>query len=219
MNLYHKTFGTLVGVALAGLMISGAYAGKGDGGAKDGCSAQKGGSGLLSVCRDCGRRSHCDAVCRLKKEPLTKKVTCWTSEKEPVCLPGPSKRGCRQCTEVSCKDGTVGLGNCCQGKDGGQMKKVVWFEWCVPGVDKDGNSKCSHTRTRKKLMRKEIEVPIKDAYKYSWETVKLCKKCAGKYDTAPAPEEADADIPNPPPVDARILYGKRVVERLVSHTE
>ena len=212
MKLYHKTFATLVGVASLGLIISAAYAGDGNCGAKDGCGPRKGGLGLLGICRDCGCRNGCDAVCRLKKEPLTKKVTCWTSEREPICLPGPSKQGCRHCTTVPCDD-KAGTKDCCA-----NSKKVVWRDWSVPGVDKNGDSKCSHIRNRKKLMRKEIEVPIKGAYKYSWETVKLCKGCADKYDTAPGPEEADGDVPEPPAIEARILYSKPVVER-ISHSE
>ncbi len=218
MNLNHKTFATLMGVVLSGLILGASYAGDGKGDAKGGCGAQKGGHGLLGICRDCGCRNDCDAVCRLKKEPLTKRITCWKSEKEPICLPGPSKQGCRHLTTASCDDGKAGLEDCCPRKNA-NSKKVVWYEWCIPGLDKNGDSKCSHTRNRKKLMRREIEVPIKGAYKYSWETVKLCKKCSGKYETAPSPEEADVDIPEPPPVDARILYGKPVVERMASYTE
>jgi hypothetical protein len=126
MNLYHKTFATLVGVVSIGLTISAAYAGDSNCGTKDGCGSRKGGLGLLGMCRDCGCRNDCDAVCRLKKEPLTKKVTCWTSEKEPVCLPGPSKRGCRQVECVSCDDGKGAKDTCSKGHS--QTKKVVWFD-------------------------------------------------------------------------------------------
>jgi len=218
MNLYRKTIAMLFGVVLAGLIISAAYAGDGKCDAKDDCGSRKCGLGLLGLCRDCGCRNDCDTVCRLKKEPLTEKVTCWTSEKEAICLPPRSKKGCRNSTEVSCKDGKAGVEDSCR-KDRGQSKKVVWFDWSVPGLDKNGESKCSRTRTSKKLMRKEIEVPIKGAYKYSWETVKLCKDCADKYDTAPAAEDTDADIPDPPVIEARILYGRPVVERTVSYNQ
>ncbi|MBL7040559.1 MAG: hypothetical protein ISR77_18130 [Pirellulaceae bacterium] len=216
MNLSHKTFATLVGVVLAGLVVNAAYAGGGD--TKGGCSP-KSGLSLLGGCRDCGCRNDCNVVCRLKKEPLTKKVTCWTSEEEPICLPGPSKRGSRHSTDVSCTDGKAGYEGCCPEKGHSHLKRVVWFEWCIPSVDKKGVSDCSHSCTRKKLMRKEIEVPIKGAFKYSWETVDLCKKCVDDYDTTPTPEEAGADVPTPPPVEARILYGKRVVERMASYNE
>ena len=200
MNSGLKIIAALAGVVLAGWLGNTALAG---GGGKDG-AVSPGKHWLWSRCARCGRWRDCEAVCRLKKEPLTRKITCWTSETEPVCLPGPSRRACRHVEHVSCDAADKheadenDAGKCPSRHD----KKIVWFDWCIPGEDKDATGACHRVATRKKLMRKEIEVPIKGAYRYRWETLPLCKSCAAQPD-APTPAEPADEVPPAPPVEAR----------------
>jgi hypothetical protein len=220
MNVSYKKLGTLVAVLVAGLIISSAYAGGGDCGKGDcgkGACSQKGGLGLLGGCHDCGCKDACK-VCRLVEKPLTRTVTCYKCEHEPICLPGPSKRGCRNVECVSCddhkgcKDGSCGQKGC---GDCGSTKKVVWWDWNIGGKGKGGcdiGACGGKSRTKIKLMKKEMEVEIKGATEYKWEVVDLCKGCEQKSKDLAPMIEGDAEVPPPPAVEARMIYGKPVVK-------
>jgi hypothetical protein len=199
MYVAQKTFATLLGVVLAGLMTSAAVAGDG--------ALQKAG-----CCADCGLKGGCGQyglhkVCRLKCEPKTEKITVYKCECEPVCLPCCSKIVGLNSTCVDCDaKGYKGGKGCC-----GCQKKICWFDFCPRGA-----KECH----KKRLYKKEVEVPIKGAVEYKWEVVDLCKGCKDKaIEDAPAVDPAD-DIPEPPPVDvqAQLIYGKPVVERMASAT-
>jgi len=182
---------TLLGVLLAGLMTNSAYA-VGPLQKVDGCCAR---CGCDPGC--------CNAVCRLVKEERELKVTCWSSECKPVCLPCCSKRGCRN-AECACNGGK---GGCCDGKNGAQKadgccgigaKKFVWFDYC-PGSAK--------MRCKKHLMKKTVTKKVPG---YKWVVEDLCKGCEAKAKADAPVVEPDAEVPEPPAVDARMIYGKPV---------
>lgn len=192
--MYQNSLLTLISVLLAGLMISSVDAGPGQ--KDDGC-AQKGG------CARCGCDAGCcNAVCRLVKEERELKVTCWTSECKPVCLPCCSHRGCRHC-EPACGGKGKGCGDkgSCQ-KGGGLCgiggKKFVWFDY-EPG--------CAKARCKKHLMKKTVTKTVPG---YKWVVEDLCKGCEAKAKADAPVVEPDAEVPAPPPVEARIIYGKPV---------
>jgi hypothetical protein len=200
-------------VALTGFFAQAGIGG--DSGAKSGdpkCDgsvcAQKGG-----LCHDCGCLDGCpNKVCRLKCEPKKVKVTCYKSECDAVCLPPPSCRGCRHCQMVDCDGDKDGDGKCDgKGCSGTHQKKVVWFDWNVDGAGKDGDGCCDGRKgCAKKLMKKEVEVELKGAYEYKWEVVDLCKGCEKKASEKALDVPADSVVPPPPPVSAKVIYGKPV---------
>jgi hypothetical protein len=199
----------------ASLIISAACAGDGEcqknlSCDRDGCAQRCGDCGCLNGC--------CNKVCRLKCEPKKVKVTCYKCESDCVPLPGPSPQGCRRVEHVDCDDKGGDDKSC---KDGcGPQKKVVWFDLNLGGKDKGdcGGGNC-RTAGKKKLMKKEVEVELKGAYEYKWEIVDLCKGCEDKaLDKAPE-VGPDAEVPPPPPVAARVISGKPVVERTVARNE
>lgn len=225
MYVSRRIMTTLMSVVLTGFLAASALAGdseaqkscdsKGDGPA----CAQRGGR-----CHDCGCLSGCcNKVCRLTCKPKKVKVTCFKSECDVVCLPPPSHRGCRHCQMVDCDGDKDGDGKCDgKGCDAGcaNPKKVVWFDWDVPGKGKGGDCcQDGHSGNAKKLLKKEVEVELKGVYEYTWEVVDLCKGCEQKsIDKAPEVGPA-AEVPPPPPVAATTIYGKPVVERMAARNE
>ncbi len=203
MNRKYASFGTLLTVLAAGLIVSAAYAGDGQWQkGTTGCGLQ----GRARGCFDCGcRHTACHKVCRLKAVPKKMTVTCYKSECDRVPLPGPSGHGRRRVDFVDCDPDKGG------GKDGcGHQKRVVWFEWILGGKGDCHDGKC-RTAPKKRLLKKEVEVEIKGAYEYKWEIVDLCKGCEAKsWDKAPQPGPG-FEVPPPPPVAGRVIYGRPVV--------
>jgi len=132
MNLNGRTITTAVSLLLAALLADYSFAG-GDGGCGDGCYT-----------------------------PVSKdreiKVKCFACECKDVCLPGPSRRGCKNCDCVDCAKGSKG---CCAS---GDSKKISWFDWC-PG--------CARKRTKKHLMMKTVK---KKVCGFEWKAGGACDK-------------------------------------------
>jgi len=133
----------------------------------------------------------------LVKEERTIKVTCWASQCEDFCVPGPSKRGCKRNVEhVDCTKGKCGTCN---------SKKAVWFNWCPSRA---------HVSTKKKLMKKTIEKKVCGGYK--WVVEDLCGGCETKFEAEAPALDPETELPEPPALDARVLHGKRVIDKTVS---
>lgn len=132
-------------------------------------------------CARCGCGDSCQKTCRLVKEEKKVQVTCWGSECEDFCVPGPSKRGCKHCETVC--DENDPKGPCTH------SRPFVWTEW-IP-------ADCAKVFTKTKLMKKTV---TKKVPSYKWVVEDLCEKCAAE--TADAPTPTDAKIPPKPIVDA-----------------
>ena len=116
--------------------------------------------------KGCGGGGCCgDAVCKLVKTEIEKKVTCYGCKCEDFCVPGKSKkiRDCGRCKDnCGCKG--AGKGGCC---NHAPYCKVCVNEW-EPG--------CAVLKSRKKLVKyqKTIKVPG-----WKWVVVKGTKGGAG----------------------------------------
>lgn len=218
MTIYGRRFATLMSLLAVSVLVNTAAAGD-EGQKGGGCSQKGGGMGLgLRGCVDCGIQKGCHQVCRLVKKPLEKEITCYRCEWDTKCLPGPTPRGCRNVDFVSCDGdkggcGQKGCGACAPDQ------KVVWFDWIADGGKGGiggGLLGCGHSRTVKKLMKKTEEVEIKSGYSYEWEVCDMCKGCEQKYDKEGTSVEPEAEVPPPPAIDAQLLYGKPLVERMTS---
>src|SRR3989304_2141859 len=58
----------------------------------------------------CATRPACGKVCRLVCETKTLTSTCYGSECDTICIPGPSRRGCKHFCTKSCGCGGGGAG-------------------------------------------------------------------------------------------------------------
>jgi len=76
---------------------------------------------------------------------------------------------------------------------------VVWFDWC-PG--------CANIFTKKKLLKKTVEKKVCGGYR--WVVEELCRGCEAKCAAEAPVVDPDVEVPEPPEVDARIIYGKPV---------
>ena len=120
-----------------------------------------------TCCAVCGCRDNCRTVCRLVCEEKKLTATCWGSQAEEFCVPGPSHRGCQHREQL-----------CPAGADGGgwwlsfQQRSFVWNEW-IPG--------CATIHTRHKLMKKTVTTTISS---HKWIVETRCAKCASEVATA-----------------------------------
>ncbi len=89
-------------------------------------------------------------------------ITCWGSQCEDFCVPGPSKPGCKHCKTVcaECDDASC---DCYQPH--ATPKTFVWREW-IPG--------CARVHTKTKLMKKVVTEKVPS---YKWEVEELCTEC------------------------------------------
>ena len=133
-------------------------------------------------CRSCSTKT-CKVVCEMVKV----KKTVWVVECEEFCptLPGCRPKVCRTGCGQGCREG-MSCGTCC-GKD---PCAALQNRTIVP-------PKCSQTRSRKKLVKKEVtcEVPV-----YKCVVADCCTEC-GTGEAAPvaAPAgKATAVAPLPP---------------------
>lgn len=138
-------------------------------------------------CHCCQGDGPCEKVCRLVPDKKKVPVTCWGCKTEDFCIPGPSKPACRHC-EIVCDENDPDA-PCTQ------SKKFFWTEW-IP-------NNCAHVYTKHKLMKKTVN---KSVPSYKWVVEDLCPECLGGLKVAELP--ADAQVPPPPQVDAKIIYGQ-----------
>lgn len=111
-------------------------------------------------CAKCGCQCEPTRVCRVIEDERKVSVVCWGMEEEPVCVPGRSIRGCKNCEDVCESDG------CCLH---GCPRKLVWRDW-LPG-------NCAKIYTHKKLMKKTV---AKTVPAFEWVVADVCPQCAAK---------------------------------------
>jgi len=202
MNLRMKLT-TLLGVLLASMAMNSAFAG-------DGCCKQKDGKGAcpkgrgIKTCRDYGPDA-CKMECGTKE--IEKK--CFKAECTTVCLP---TRPCLRdpaCKKGGCDDKEKS-GDKCSQKDGCGK--------CGGGLF-GGLFSCNDCRARvkKHLYVKEVtvgKIPVRKCVADGKGEDKA-KDAKGE-----KVEAADGDdVPPPPAVEARALFGKPIVERTVSYVK
>lgn len=137
------------------------------------------------LCAGCGRTGSCQKICRLVCEEKKVQITCWGSQCEDFCLPGPSKPGCQHC-ELVCADDADPKSPCAK------PKKFVWTDW-IP-------TSCGKVHTKTKLMKRTV---TKKVPSYKWVVEDLCAECESAKEVAGIPE--GASIPPLPLVDAKVL--------------
>lgn len=111
-------------------------------------------------CAGCGCSENCRTVCRLDREDKKVTTTCWRSQAEEFCIPGPSQPGCKYEIQV-CQESPDAV---CQ-PPLIPPKQLVWTDW-LPD--------CAKSHTRHKLMKKTITTTIPS---YRWVTETLCEHC------------------------------------------
>jgi hypothetical protein len=126
-------------------------------------------------CLDCSRPA-CGKVCKLVCD--TKKLTAigYGSECKDICLPNPSRSGCKHCAVCYGKCAEDACGNCqsCQPKC-----EFCWRDWFACG--------CAQPRTVRVLTKYQAEKKI---CWYHWEVVDAaCCDCANPSETAGASEK------------------------------
>jgi len=137
------------------------------------------------LCAGCGRTGACQKVCRLVCEEKKVQVTCWGSQREDFCLPGPSRPGCRHC-ELVCDDNSDPNSVC------SHSKRFIWTDW-LP-------ADCGKVFTKTKLMKRTV---TKKVPSYKWVVEDLCADCESAREVADVP--AGVQVPLPPVVDAKVL--------------
>lgn len=130
---------------------------------------QSSASDLMYGC--CGRPA-CGKVCELVCEEATLVVACYGCECDTICVPGPSKPGCKHCVTACCGAngcctacGDAGCNGGCQGS--APKCEFCWRDWIACG--------CAKPRTVKVLTKYEAERTI---CSYHWEVVDGCA-CGG----------------------------------------
>jgi hypothetical protein len=122
----------------------------------------------------CCSRPACGKVCKLVCAPATLIAVGYGCECKEICIPGPSRPGCKHC-ETRC---------CCDNELKGCPPKIefCWYDWFACG--------CAQPRSVRVLTKYQAEkkVPF-----YHWEVVDGCDCCCpGGCDCVykPAPPEA-----------------------------
>ena len=127
-------------------------------------------SGALAGERNFGCRSRpaCGKVCKLVCDTETLISTCYGCECDTICVPGPSRPGCKHCSSTCCGCGGCdagccgGCGNCgCQAQP--PKCEFCWRDWFARG--------CAKPRTIKVLTKFIAE---KEVCSYHWEVVDAC---------------------------------------------
>jgi hypothetical protein len=138
----------------------------------------------------CGSPPRCGKVCRLVCE--TKKLTavCYACECDEICIPGPSRPGCKHCATCGL-DGTCECGPACDGCQGHTPAcEFCWRDWFACG--------CARPRTVTLLTKYEAE---KEIGWYHWEVVDAA--CCDRV-TDGGRAEPHRSIYKPAPADAEL---------------
>ena len=181
--------GSILTLALFGLLAQAAVAGDCGCGHGGGCNCgANGGCDGGGACCDDGCNG---ARCELKIGKKKIKVICYGCECDQVCMPCPSDKGCTHCENIcdgSCCD--TGCGCECDHKP---ICKFHWTDWCP------GGAVAYH---RKKLVKYEAEKEVPD---YKWEVVKFDTHGHG-----PAPKAAPgSEMPPVPPAPKPVSFTKK----------
>jgi hypothetical protein len=121
-------------------------------------------------------RPACDKVCKLVCE--TKKLTaiCYGNESKEICLPGPSRAGCKHC-ETCCGDCQCDPSASCQ--ESAPKCEFCWRDWFACG--------CATPRSVKVLTKYQAEKKI---CWYHWEVVDAsCCDCVSRTGDAAPPAD------------------------------
>jgi len=139
-------------------------------------------------CAQCGCHNGCHKVCRLVKEEKKVDITCWGCKCEDFCLPCPSTPDCHHCKTVCdvCDD------KCDKNTPYAKPKRFVWTEWIPCGAT---------MHTKKKLMKKTVTEKIPS---FKWVVEDMCDDCEASCGHVEIPK--GAEIPQPPDVDAKLVY-------------
>jgi hypothetical protein len=174
--------------------------------AGDGCGDSKCGVGV-----HCPR---CHGTCELSVSKEEVKKSCWDVECKTICIPRitfPWQK-CGDCG--SCCGGKCGLG-----KSGGKGADPDCNLDCVKsgGAQACGAARCARAKTVRTL--KKVEYTCGHCkYKWTPSDDKGCDGCKDKADEGVS-EESPEVAPPPPPVSARQIYGKPLVERTAARSE
>jgi hypothetical protein len=110
----------------------------------------------------CWSRPACGKVCQLVCETKKLTVFCYGSQCKEICIPGPSRAGCKHC-ETCCSEDEGGA-NCGPGSHACQAQspecKFCWRDWFACG--------CATPRTVKVLTKYQAE---KEVDWYHWKVV------------------------------------------------
>ena len=122
----------------------------------------------------CCRRPACGKVCKLVCGPATLVAVGYGCECREICVPGPSRPGCKHC-ETRC---------CCDNEIKGCRPKIefCWYDWFACG--------CAQPRTIRVLTKYQA---VKEVPFYHWEVVDGCDDCCSDVCDCvykPAPLEA-----------------------------
>ena len=109
----------------------------------------------LRRCSLCSQCDGCEKVCRLVYEEKKITTTCWGTQCEDFCVPGPSCPDHEHCEQVG------GSSNPCS-----PPKRLTWTHW-LPG---EGGTIYS----KKKLMKKTV---TKTVPSFKWVVEDLCPQC------------------------------------------
>ena len=112
-------------------------------------------SDLMYGCRS---RPACGKVCQLICDTKTLTVIGYGCECKDICIPGPSKPGCKHCETRCCCDNDI---QGCRPK-----MEFCWYDWFACG--------CAAPRTVKVLTKYQAEKKIPW---YHWEVVDGCNCC------------------------------------------
>ena len=114
----------------------------------------------------CRTRPACGKVCKLVCETAKLTAVCYGCESAEICVPGPSRPGCKHCQSCCgddcCAAGAChcGPGGCRDCRDKGPECKFCWRDWIACG--------CAKPRTVKVLTKYQAE---KEICWYHWEVV------------------------------------------------
>lgn len=139
---------------------------------------------------ECAPMPTCGKVCKLVCETKKLSAVCYGCECDEICIPGPSRPGCKHCATcgepfgAECGPGCTG----CQGH--APACKFCWRDWFACG--------CARPRTVKVLTKYQGE---KEIGWYHWEVVDVAC-CGGTADsTQPVSQRC---VYKPAPVDAEL---------------
>jgi len=153
----------------------------------------------------CCSRPACGKVCKLICDTTTLSAACYACECEDICVPGPSRPGCKHraaCCQASTTADGENAGDCCgEGcascREQGPQCEFCWRDWIACG--------CARPRTVKVLTKYAAEKEIRW---YHWEVVDACESdCPQSSAHAPRAQGASPVcqcVYKPAPGDAKV---------------
>ena len=132
-------------------------------------------------------RPACGKVCKLVCETKTLTATCYGCECKEICIPDPSRQGCKHCAVCY---GKCAADSCADCQDHPPKCQFCWRDWFACG--------CAQPRSVRVLTKYQAE---KEICWYHWEVVDAtCCDCVSKNGPAGAAET------NPTKLAGRTIY-------------